>query len=228
METIQINEHTWSFEEGTVRFFLLEGMERALLIDSGMTTKNAKDLAEKFTKLPISLLNTHADVDHIGSNSQFEEFYMNPSECPNYFHNGGSGKVIPVWDGDTIDLGGRPLKIIAMPGHTPGSIAVFDIDSWMIFSGDPIQDGKIFMFGDQREMHAYIMSLERLWDMSDEFEKVYPSHGSLNVSKELIPKLIDAAKDILAGKADGKPEKVFGNKEVVLYDFGFAGFLCDK
>ncbi|MBQ8955881.1 MAG: hypothetical protein IJ075_02835 [Lachnospiraceae bacterium] len=28
------------------------------------------------TNLPVSLLNTHADPDHIASNEQFEEFYM--------------------------------------------------------------------------------------------------------------------------------------------------------
>ena len=45
---------------GTI--FLLVGTEKALLIDSGMNTLNAKQIAESITKLPIILLNTHADL----------------------------------------------------------------------------------------------------------------------------------------------------------------------
>ena len=75
-EIIRINENSWRIEDGGVRFFLLTGTEKALLIDSGMMVKNAKDIAESLTDLPISLLNTHADPDHIGSNEQFETFYM--------------------------------------------------------------------------------------------------------------------------------------------------------
>ena len=68
--------------------------------------------------------------------------------------NRQSGKIVPVHDGDIIELGDRPLKIIETPGHTPGSIAILDIKKRRIFTGDPIQDGRIFMFGVQREMHA--------------------------------------------------------------------------
>ena len=71
---IQMNENTWRIEDGGVRFFLLTGTEKALLIDSGMMIQNAKEIAESLTDLPISLLNTHADRDHIGSNEEFASF----------------------------------------------------------------------------------------------------------------------------------------------------------
>lgn len=44
------------------------GTKRALLIDSGLTVTNAREIAEGLTDLPISLLNTHSDPDHIASN----------------------------------------------------------------------------------------------------------------------------------------------------------------
>ena len=83
-EIIQMNENSWRIEDGGVRFFLLAGTEKALLIDSGMTVSNAKDIAESITPLPVFLLNTHADRDHIGSNEQFDTFYMHPLEEPVY------------------------------------------------------------------------------------------------------------------------------------------------
>lgn len=42
MEIVKINENTWRIEDGGVRFFLLAGKEKALLIDSGMQIRNAR------------------------------------------------------------------------------------------------------------------------------------------------------------------------------------------
>ena len=223
----RVDDDTWIFEEQGVRFFLLAGSERALLIDSGMTTRNARELAEAVTDLPLNLLNTHADPDHIGSNAEFDRFYMHPAESVNYYHaRGGTGTIEPVWDGDVIDLGGRPLEIIHLPGHTPGSIAVLDITRRRIITGDPIQTGRIFMFGPYREMHAYRLSLKRLSRHVDRFDEIWPSHASLPVSPDLIDKLHDGAQAVLAETVPGRPEEVFGSR-ITAYDLGFATFLCD-
>lgn len=226
MDTVRLSDDTWIFDEGGVRFFLLCGSERAVLIDSGMQTHNAKDLASELTSLPIFLINTHADMDHIGSNAQFDAAYMHPCECRNYYRSQKGGKTLPLWDGDVVDLGGRPLRIIHVPGHTPGSIAILDVLNRRIFTGDPVQDGRIFMFGDQREMHSYIQSLWRLKEYSSEFDEIFPSHGSYPLSADIIPKLEDAAVRILSGEASGKAENLFG-REITAYDMGVATFLCD-
>ncbi|HHW66441.1 MAG TPA: MBL fold metallo-hydrolase [Epulopiscium sp.] len=225
-DVIQINDMTWRIEDGGVRFFLLAGKEKALLIDSGMNTPNAKEIGESITKLPIMLLNTHADPDHISGNGSFESFYMSPDEDENYRAHGGTGSILPVKDNEIIDLGNRPLKIITIPGHTPGSIAVLDINNRVLIGGDSIQDGNIFMFKERRNMARYIESLKKLLLYRDEFDAIYPSHGSLPVGPELITKLIEGAEQIIAGRAEGKIVDVFGST-VMLYKFPYAGFLCD-
>ena len=227
MTVKQIDESTWIFDEGGVRFFLLCGTEKALLIDSGMQTKNAKELARELTDLPISLLNTHADPDHTGSNEEFDTFYMSPAECSNYYRSQGrSGSFIPIWDWDILELGERTLRIIALPGHTPGSIAVLDEKNGRLFSGDPIQDGKIFMFGPQREMHAYVKSLERLLKYTKMFSEIFPSHGTCPVKPAMIEELCDAAQKILDGRAEKSDGDMFGHP-IHVYDMGVATFLCD-
>jgi glyoxylase-like metal-dependent hydrolase (beta-lactamase superfamily II) len=160
-EVIKINENSWRIEDTGVRFFVLVGTEKALLIDSGMRVANARNIAEELTDLPIMLVNTHADRDHICSNEQFPEFYMHPAEEPIYRRSGKAGKIIPVSEGDVIDLGERELRVISLPGHTPGSIALLDVRNRVLISGDPLQEhGRIFMFGDHRDMKDYIRSLE--------------------------------------------------------------------
>ena len=226
-EVIRINDDTWRIEDQGVRFFLLTGTEKALLIDSGMSVRNARDIAAGLTDLPLALLNTHADRDHTGSNAQFETFYMHPADEPAYRQGGGSGTVIPVGEGDILDLGDRPLDIIHIPGHTPGSIAVLDVKGRFLISGDPVQDGNIFMFGPGRDMKTYVDSLERLESLADRFDEVWPSHGSFPVSPALIPRLKEAAEKILAGELPGE-KKEFHGMSILRYDAGVAGFLCDR
>ena len=226
-EIIRINQNSWRIEENSgVRFFLLTGTERALLIDSGRDVCNARDIAESLTDLPVSLLNTHGDGDHVGSNGQFESFYMHPAEEPNYRRENRPGTIIPVQEGDILDIGGRLLEIIHLPGHTPGSIAVLDSANRVLISGDPIQDGRIFMFGTFRDMQTYIRSLEHLKKWQGRFDEIWPSHASIPVSPDLIDRLHDGAQAILDGEVSAWSAEVFG-KKVRAYYLDCATFLCD-
>jgi len=225
-DIVQINDTTWRIEDNGVRFFLLAGTDKALLIDSGMNTPNAKDIAEGITKLPIMLLNTHADPDHISGNGSFDYFYMHPDEEDNYRAHGGLGTIVPVKDNDVIDLGSRPLKIIFIPGHTPGSIAILDINNRVLISGDTVQDGNIFMFREGRNLLTYVKSLKKLSMFTDDFDTIYPSHGSFPVSPELIERLIEGAEQIMSGTVKGKIIDIF-DTSAMLYKFPYAGFICD-
>ena len=227
-DIIQIDEKTWRIENEGVRAFLLEGSEKALLIDTGMTLPDARRIAESLTDRPVELLNTHADRDHTSGNDAFDTFYMSPNEEYRYREKNGRGSLIPVSEGDVIDLGERELKIIDLPGHTPGSIAVLDACRRVLISGDPIQDGNIYMFSEGRDMAKYVESLEHLMrDFAGQFDVIYPSHGSFPVYPELIPKLAEAALEILSGKAEGRPMTLHAS-DIMLFEFPFAGFYCDR
>lgn len=226
MEWAKIDDKTYQYDEGGVRFFLLLGDREALLIDSGMQTHNSKELAEEITDLPVKLFNTHTDPDHIGSNSEFDEIMMNLSELVNYRLPHPSQRIIPVYDGDTIDIGGRELLAIALPGHTPGSTGLLDKSSGMFFCGDSIQDGRIFMFGPMRDLSAYIHSLRRLDRYKDDIKEIYSNHGTIPLDYTIVPKLIDGAISIERGELTHKEAELFGQK-IRVYDIGAASFLCD-
>ena len=152
---------------------------------------------------------------------------MNPAEAFCYYKlSKGKGKLIPVWEGEVIDLGGRPLEIINIPGHTPGSIAVLDRNRRVLFSGDPVQDGNIFMSGPHREIHAYIEGLKRLEKIQGKFETIYPSHGTAPVKPELIRPLYESAEKILAGEITGVPGEFHGQR-FEKYDIDVACILYD-
>lgn len=228
-EIIKIDDNTYRIEDDGVRFFVLTGTESALMIDSGMNTPDAKKIAEEITDLPLKILNTHADPDHVSGNAAFTECYLGPKDEAKFRSLGHEKeKILPVKEGDVIDLGGRKLIVIDLPGHTEGSIAVLDAEKKVLIGGDSIQSGHIYMFGRGRSMEEYRDSLEDLLkNHGEEFDIIYPSHDSFPVGKDLIPRLIDAAETVLAGRAAGKDVNIYGT-EVTFYDFGFAGFLCDR
>ena len=226
MDWAKIDDKTYQYDEGGVRFFLLLGDREALLIDSGMEVHNAKELAEEITDLPITLFNTHTDRDHIGSNPEFDEVMLNLSELVNYNIPHPSQKIVPVYDGDIIDIGGRKLLAITLPGHTPGSTGLLDKDSGMFFCGDSIQDGRIFMFGAMRDLSAYIHSLRRLERYKDEIKEIYSNHGSIPLDYSIVDKLIDGALSIEKGELVPKEAEIFG-QNVHVYNVGVASFICD-
>ena len=225
-QCIRISEHSWRIEDGGVRFYLFCGEQRAALIDSGMNTPDAREIAGGLTDLPLVLINTHADPDHISGNGAFASFYMSPAEEENYRSHGGTGSLVPVREGDIIDLGGRTLRIIDIPGHTPGSIALLDERERVMICGDSVQDGNIYMFGRFRDMARYVESLKHLSGYDGLYDDIYPMHGSFPVKPDLVGRLIAGAQSILNGTAEGKPAVVSG-REICHYRFPWAGFLCE-
>lgn len=226
-EIIPITPGSWRIEDETVRLFLFEGAERALLVDSGKTLDNAYELAHSLTARPLVLVNTHADFDHIACNGQFETVYLHPSEYAFYYKEQHQRKkTLPLWDGETIDLGGRQFEVIAVPGHTMGSIALLNREERFLVGGDGIQNGTIYLYGPQRELLAYRYSLERLWKRRDEFDWVYPSHAEFPQPTAQIGALIEGVARMQRGEVTPVQTESFGIP-VKRYDLGPASILYD-
>ncbi len=63
----------YQFEE-TISY-LIEGRDRSILIDTGDGIADIKKCAGELTKLPVTVLNTHAHVDHVAQNYMFKEVW---------------------------------------------------------------------------------------------------------------------------------------------------------
>jgi len=55
--------------------FLVQGSEKAVLIDTGMGVGDIRAEAQRLTSLPIAVINTHWHYDHIGGNYQFRDVW---------------------------------------------------------------------------------------------------------------------------------------------------------
>ena len=136
--------------------YLISGKERALLLDTGFGIADLKSYVEDLTPLPLIVVNSHVHPDHSGGNRQFDTVYIGENEWPSKegfvfpietvphkkVHpavvSGGDYQFSTLKDGEWIELGKRRLQVIAIPGHTKGSIALYDEESHYLFSGDAI------------------------------------------------------------------------------------------
>ena len=67
-----------------------------------------------------------------------------------------------VRDGDIIDLGDRAFEVLHLPGHSPGSIALWESSTKTLFSGDAIYDGPLLFDLPGSSIADYVRTLKRL------------------------------------------------------------------
>lgn len=225
-EIIKADGETYRIEDSIVRAFLLVGTKRALLVDSANGEGNVYELVKSVTDKPVTLINTHADEDHIGGNGAFSYTLMHPSEFAFYSctKRPGDARPMPVCDGEVIDLGDREVEIILTPGHTPGSIALLDRRRRVLFPGDSVSTTPVFIFGEMRSLEALLLSLKRLKLRSGDFDAIYPSHGDFPVSKQQIDALISCG-EMLRRKELQPLEPAFP-VPAKMFEYGSAAFFA--
>ena len=145
-------------------------MEAAVIDPGAAGQKIADDLAQNGLTLRMILL-THAHYDHIGGLKVLHE----RTGAPVYVSKADStdpaemthGRLIftnTYEDGDELTLGHIRIRVIATPGHTPGSVCLLAGD--VLFSGDTLFAGSCgrtdFQGGDRAAMMASMKKLGRL------------------------------------------------------------------
>ena len=228
-EIILMDTHTWRFEDDFVRFFLLEGEEQAVLLDSGVNCPDGLALAKGLTDKPILLLNTHGDADHTSGTAAFSEIHMHRAD----YEVCGLKEKYPdtvlaeVRDGDVIELGNRPLEILHIPWHTVGSIAVLDVDNRALYAGDSVQKGHIYMFGGHRAPNRFETSLNRLIARRKDYDRIYASHDVYELPGDYAERVKQDWKQVQSGTLPYEMVNLFGN-EVRSYTGENCGFLMEK
>lgn len=74
----------------------------------------------------------------------------------------GTKPAMLLEEGDVIDLGDRVFEVLHLPGHSPGSIALWEKASGTLFSGDVLYDGPLIDDFYHSVVDAYVDSMQRL------------------------------------------------------------------
>ena len=68
-------------------------------------------------------------------------------------------------EADVVDLGNRHFEVLHLPGHSPGSIGLFEHETGTLFSGDALYDGLLLDQLPDSDIEAYINTMKRLRDL---------------------------------------------------------------
>ena len=94
-----------------------------------------------------------------------------------------------VQDNDVIDLGGRSIRILHTPGHSPGHLCFWEEDRGYLFTGDLVYKDTLFAYYPSTDPESYLRSLERLAALPA--TKIFPAHHSLDIQPEIIVRMRD-------------------------------------
>ncbi|WP_395781297.1 MBL fold metallo-hydrolase [Aquidulcibacter sp.] len=78
-------------------------------------------------------------------------------------------------EGSVIDLGNKAFEVLHLPGHSPGSIGLYDSKTRTLYSGDAVYDGPLLDDIPGSNLAAYRTTMERLLRLS--IQEVRAGHG---------------------------------------------------
>ncbi len=201
IQTRLFMEHFYLLEDERVRQFLIVGEKEALLIDTGFEDSHVYDVVRSITSLPVKVLLTHGDVDHVGGLKDFGSCYLHKGDW-NLVQQ--DIRLEPLQEKDVFCCGDYRLEVIEIPGHSDGSVAFADWDKKLLITGDSVQkDGPIYMFGPHRNLGKYIESLRKLLKLSDRLDMLLPCHHDCPIDPVYISRNLQDAEALSKGLLKG-------------------------
>jgi glyoxylase-like metal-dependent hydrolase (beta-lactamase superfamily II) len=192
--------------------YLIIGEDLNVLIDTGIITKFnslnyllTTEIGLKIEDIDL-IINTHEHFDHISSNPYFRCLVaagrwsaikiQNNDELITKGKKWGvdlTGLRINIWleDRNIIDLGNVLLHIIETPGHTSGSICIYEANEQYLLTGDTLFKGATTNIYESGSISEYINSLELL--NLKKIRSFYPGHGEWVIGQNEVNEEIESS-----------------------------------
>lgn len=123
--------------------------------------------------------------------------YPHPEFDPAAYTVTPAGPTGVLDEGDLVDLGDRTFQVLHLPGHTPGSIGLWEAETGVLFSGDAIYDGPILDELPGSNIEDYVRTMRRLRELP--VTVVHGGHDP-SFSRQRLIELVDAYLEARAGR----------------------------
>lgn len=221
-----------------VCMYLVEGKERAALLDTGFGFGNLKEYVDSLTDKPYVVLLSHGHMDHAGGAVQFENVYLNERDWElEKWHNTRERRIwdvhhgpggmpegvtdedflpsrtkpyLPLNEGDTFDLSGVTVCPIEVPGHTAGSLIFLIPEDGIAIFGDACGEHTLLLFAESAPIAEYKQGLLHMQSFADRFDIVLRNHGSFSSPKQILADTIELCEEILDHRDAAIPSDFMG------------------
>jgi glyoxylase-like metal-dependent hydrolase (beta-lactamase superfamily II) len=173
----------------------VRGRDRDLLFDTGLGHFSLRDNIAVVADRPLTCVASHTHFDHIGCHHEFPQRCVHSAEAAilaeprgdwtladRYATDEMFDRLPHGWDtllykvqpaaaqrllehDDVIDLGNRSFEVVHTPGHSPGSIGLFERATGIFLSGDAVYDGPLIDDAYHSNRDAYVATLCRLYEL---------------------------------------------------------------
>jgi hydroxyacylglutathione hydrolase len=156
--------------------YLVFGRSKAILLDTGAEGGDVKTAVDEALRhwlrahdrrsMPLVVVHLHSHPDHIAGDAELAQL-PNTTVIP---HSSVSALQtlfgITAWPTDLgrYDLGDRLLDVVPVPGHDETSIAVYDRQTGLLFTGDTMYAGRIYI--NVPDHTVFTASADRLVDFA--------------------------------------------------------------
>lgn len=246
-QTVAINEpHSSQYNTS----YVIVGETRAIMFDAGSGERPAgsrsmREIAEHYTDKPLTLILSHFHYDHLADAATFDGVTL--IDRPDIRTN-ITDQVLTItpwesldteWrslkvsalvaDGEVIDLGGRTLTVLNLPGHTTESVVLFDRDRNQVFAGDFVYRhlGGIIAFAPGSDLVAYKANSARLLQLTNDDTQLFGAHGIPRFGRDWLGQLDRGLGTIVSGDATaryaghylapGLPWRVYQQGDLYIY-----------
>ena len=218
--------------QGNVSYLIL-GDDRAIIFDTGCGENEEvhgtkiKYIIDQNTTLPVTLIQSHFHFDHNQNIHEFEQigfpdlpalrdrveenglFQFRQEDL--FYGNYPSEITVDEWfpmESD-IDLGGRAIQLIHVPGHSDEAVAIVASSSKMILLGDFLYNGTLFLFHND-DLAVYQHTVDHLNSLLTPEFRLFGAHGDPEVEFGQLQKLDDFLNCIEEGTCQFTEQTVWG------------------
>ncbi len=167
-----------------------------VIVDAGTGENFAeikKEIEEKFSPKDLrTLVNTHYHYDHTGGSKKFrdwlkldvvihkmdKDFVEKAETLAEKFHAVARIMTIDktIKEGQVVVTKNFKLQVIHTPGHSPGSICLYDSEHKVLFSGDTISNSGVGRTDLPNSDRALLLaSLKKISNLTVNY--MFPGHG---------------------------------------------------
>jgi glyoxylase-like metal-dependent hydrolase (beta-lactamase superfamily II) len=199
------------------KMYLVVGSERALLVDAGLGTGDLRGLVESLIgPLPLEVVITHAHPDHIARMAQFQgryPVYLNYADLPlvqrfnaQLHYAIDPAQIIDLHEGDVFNLGDCAFTVYAVPGHSAGSVVLFEPSQGLLLAGDAvgsnrptIVDSLWMQFPGMAKIDVYLSTLQGFRaKLAGQIKITYGGHNDAAIiGEEYLDNLQQAAQTLV-------------------------------